>query len=40
MGTTFEKYAPNVKLKDILTDKEFQLLPVTTNSVDKALNTC
>lgn len=36
MGSTFEKFAPNVKLKDILSDKEFQLLQVTTDSVDKA----
>ena len=38
MGSTFEKFAPAVTLKDIISNEEFELLPVTTDSVEEAFD--
>jgi pectinesterase len=36
MDDTFKEYAPTVKLKDILADNEFSMLPVTTHTAVEA----
>lgn len=38
MGSTFDKFAPEVTLKDIISNEEFELLPVTTDSVEEAFD--
>ena len=36
MGDTFDEFAPGVTLKDILSNEEFSMLPVTTETAEEA----